>query len=565
MTNLLAYGVQLSVVVAAGATIAWASRLRAPRIMLAYWQTLLAVCLLLPAIQPWHRSIAPFGDPPAAVATAGAVEVSAPPPGPPESTVPSAASVALFVLLGGMALRLCWLGTGAVRLWRLRRTARLIVPPPDAFLVAADRLGVHANVYVSDRLSGPVTFGVRRAVVLLTPGVLDMPSHVQEAIASHELLHVRRRDCVYELVEEGIRTLFWYHPAVWWLIGRIQLSREQVVDQAAIHLTKSRERYLDALLIVALTKSPRTFLPAPLFLRRSLLKKRVAQILQETTMTTRRLVASLAAGAATLVLVTAMTVRSFPLEAQTPPGPNSGEPIQIVGGADHLLHGSLPEYPRRAIENRIEGDVLLELVVDDRGEVSDARVISGPDELRRAALESVLQWHYSRAALTSPGLQATLRFRLPPPNAEYEGRRFGFAFKVEDDKQELTSALRVEHAIAELLRALEDPGASEAQKLEWRSRLAEQQQILEHIRAEREIARPAALDGSLKLVQIRTERVTRETVSELVARAGISIGDQIAEDTAKRIVETAATIDEHLRVNFRKDGKGGVILTLLNP
>jgi TonB family protein len=565
MTNLVAYGVQLSVVVAAGAAIAWAFRLRAPRIMLAYWQTLLAVCLLLPVIQPWHRSIAPFVDGPTVAATAGAVEVSAPLPGAPESTVPSAASVVGFVLLGGVALRLLWLGTGAVRLWRLRRTATLIVPPPDAFLVAADRLGVNARVYVSERLSGPVTFGVGRAVVILTPDVLDMPSHVQEAIACHELLHVRRRDCVYELVEEGIRTIFWYHPAVWWLIGRIQLSREQIVDQAAIQLTQSRERYLDALLMVALTKSPLTFLPAPLFLRRSLLKKRVAQILQETTMTTRRLVASLTAGAATLVLVTAMAVRSFPLEAQTPPGPNTGDPIQIVSGADHLLHGSLPEYPRRAIENRVEGDVLLELVVDDRGEVSDARVLSGPDELRRAALESVLQWHYSRAALNSPSLQATLRFHLPPPNTEYEGRKFGLAGKFEDEKKELTAAQRAERAIGELHRALEDPAASEEQKQEWRSRLALQLQMLEHIRAERESARRAAPGGPLKLAQIRTERVTRETVSELVARAGISIGDQITEDTAKRISEIAATIDEHLRVSFREDGKGGVILTVLNP
>ena len=45
---------------------------------------------------------------------------------------------------------------------------------------------------------------------------------------------------------------------------------------------------------------------------------------------------------------------------------------------------------------------MVDLTLDDRGEVSDARVLSGPDELRKGALEAVLQWHYSPAAV-GPG------------------------------------------------------------------------------------------------------------------------------------------------------------------
>ena len=46
--------------------------------------------------------------------------------------------------------------------------------------------------------------------------------------------------------------MLWFHPAIWWLIGRIRLTREQVVDQAAIRLTDSKERYVESLLAVAL-------------------------------------------------------------------------------------------------------------------------------------------------------------------------------------------------------------------------------------------------------------------------------------------------------------------------
>ena len=61
-------------------------------------------------------------------------------------------------------------------------------------------------------------------------------------------------------------------------------------------------------------------------------------------------------------------------------------------------------------------------MTDDRGEVSDARVLSGPEELRRAALESVLQWHYSPEAMRSTSLQTTLRFSLPAVDSEREAR-----------------------------------------------------------------------------------------------------------------------------------------------
>ena len=54
---------------------------------------------------------------------------------------------------------------------------------------------------------------------------------------------------------------------------------------------------MEALLAVAIGKSTGLFTPAPAFFRRSLLKKRVAQILQEKTMTTRRLMISLGASA----------------------------------------------------------------------------------------------------------------------------------------------------------------------------------------------------------------------------------------------------------------------------
>ena len=54
--NLAAESIQVALVVAAGGVTAVVLRLRQSRVMLAYWQALLAVCLLLPPVEPWQQA-----------------------------------------------------------------------------------------------------------------------------------------------------------------------------------------------------------------------------------------------------------------------------------------------------------------------------------------------------------------------------------------------------------------------------------------------------------------------------------------------------------------------------
>ena len=68
-----------------------------------------------------------------------------------------------------------------------------------------------------------------------------------------------------------------------------------------------------------------------------------------------------------------------------------------------------------------------------------------------------------------------------------------------------------------------------------------------------------------RLARIRTERVPPAIVQQIREQAGISIGDPMSEATAKRIIEIATSIDEHLQVRFERDANGGVILLLIAP
>ena len=575
--NLAAFAVQAGLLVLAGALLAGLFGIREPRASLLYWRTLLVVCLFLPFCQPWHTVTAvPVASatvsPPTDAAAGTPDEV-------PASSLerrPSASleRLVLIALIGGLAARGAWLVIGAWVLGRIRREAVPLEPLPEAITCAQQRVGVTAAMYVSSRIAGPITFGLRQPVVVFPPSIAAMDERVQLAIACHELLHVRRRDWLVQILEEGVRTLFWFHPAVWWLIGRIQLSREQVVDQAAVRLIESRERYIEALLAVAIAKSPGILTPAPAFLRRSLLKKRVAQILQESTMTTRRLILAMGASAGALALAAVLAVRSFPLEAQAQPQKGSGRPVEIVKGGEHLLHGDLPEYPKRAIQQRVEGDVTLDLAVDDQGEVSDARVLNGPDELRKAALESVLSWHYAPSSIRSASTQATLRFNLAAANTEYRG--VAYTVEMKGEKEELTNAQRLERMMAELQQAMQDPNLSASQRDEYKKKAVEVKEQMAHIRAEQEegrvhLTREAAehrktehSQGPLRLVAFKTERVSSEAAGEVLKRSGLKIGDPITEDAMKNLRAAATTVDEHFRLNMHDDGRGGITVVLVS-
>ena len=73
---------------------------------------------------------------------------------------------------------------------------------------------------------------------------------------AHELWHVRRRDWAWVLLEEAIRAAFWFNPAMWWLISRVQSSREEVVDQLTVQLTNARKVYLEALACLCRSTDP---------------------------------------------------------------------------------------------------------------------------------------------------------------------------------------------------------------------------------------------------------------------------------------------------------------------
>jgi protein TonB len=356
----------------------------------------------------------------------------------------------------------------AIGLARLRRLRTAGEPSADT----ADQdelqriLGTRADVrYVAD-LRHPVTFGVLRPVVLLPSALLGRPDEIKRAVLAHELLHVQRRDWAWLLVEESVRAIFWFHPAMWWLISRVQLAREVVVDETAVAITGRRRIYVEALLAFA-DRVPLT--PAPAFAERRHLFRRIVLVSREVSMSSKRIVASCALMALAVVAGSWYAIGAFPLrtlpaaptpQAQAGPGPleSRANPITPENPIPRRISHVEAEFPPEAAAADARGRVVLRVTLDESGRVGEVRPtdlsarmtnplmtasfnnVSGWDSKRvsaesitvpsgdstravtildamaRAATDAVRQWQYDPPFKAPISFNVTVHFGdIPPP------------------------------------------------------------------------------------------------------------------------------------------------------
>jgi bla regulator protein blaR1 len=412
--GLTAYSLQVALLLGVGLLLPGLLRLALPRVRLAYWQGLLAAILLLPLLQP-RPGITGFAS---EVTVGGAWLGRIGAPGP-ESSSASPFAWLLLLLAAGAAVRLAWLLVGFAALRGMRRGARPAELPADV-AVLQEKVGARARFLVSDRVSGPVTFGWRDATVLLPPGFAALPPAAQRAVTCHELLHVRRRDWLFALFEEAVRALLWFHPGVWMLLARLTLSREQVVDGDVVRLTGARRAYLEALRAIALQPRPAAVAALPFFHHRGHLRERVAQLSKEVSMSRPRIVTLITTCAGVLALTAFVGASSFPMLSSAWAGGKATKAMKVAGDVKRpeILSQKAPVYPEAARKNKVEGVTVVDCVIDQQGRVTEPRIAttSGSQDLDQSALDAVAKWTFHPATLKGKPVAVsytlTIRFTL---------------------------------------------------------------------------------------------------------------------------------------------------------
>jgi D-alanyl-D-alanine endopeptidase (penicillin-binding protein 7) len=237
-------------------------------------------------------------------------------------------------------------------------------------------------------------------VVLLPERFATLERARQRDVLVHELLHVRRGDWSAALLEEMAAAVLWFHPAIAWLLGRIRLAREQVVDAAVVARTGERRGYLETLLAFAAAATPPTG-AAGLFSRPHL-ECRVDLLMKEDTMSRSRSWTLMAVAAAAVSLVAARAVTAFPLQAGAPAAGRKTLAERKV------VTKTAAVYPAEAKKKGVEGSVVLDVLITAKGEVTEVKAVKGPEELKESAVSAVRQWKYEPASVDT---RATLTIR----------------------------------------------------------------------------------------------------------------------------------------------------------
>jgi beta-lactamase regulating signal transducer with metallopeptidase domain len=109
-------------------------------------------------------------------------------------------------------------------------------------------------VLTSPTLREPGVIGIIRPVLLLPAGIeTRLTAQQLQAILTHELSHVRRRDNLTSAIHMLVEALFWFFPLVWWIGARILDERERACDEAVLQSGNDPRAYAEGILKVCRT------------------------------------------------------------------------------------------------------------------------------------------------------------------------------------------------------------------------------------------------------------------------------------------------------------------------
>jgi len=102
----------------------------------------------------------------------------------------------------------------------------------------------------------PMTWGIRKHVVLLPETAMAWNAERRVAVLAHELAHVRRRDGLVQILAYAACSLYWFHPLAWYAARRIRFEQEKACDDSVVTLGVDPDVYAIHLVQIARRVTP---------------------------------------------------------------------------------------------------------------------------------------------------------------------------------------------------------------------------------------------------------------------------------------------------------------------
>ncbi|CAH0169653.1 Regulatory protein BlaR1 [Pedobacter sp. Bi36] len=155
-----------------------------------------------------------------------------------------------FLIICGKSVQLV-VGLNGVYHLRKHKTYAAGKQWDEKLAILAQKLGLSQSVKImqSGIAQAPMVVGHFKPLILIPLGLLNGLSNAEvEAILSHELAHIKRKDYLVNLLQSFIEIVFFFNPAVLWVSQLIKTEREHCCDDLAIVCVSDRKNYVQALI-----------------------------------------------------------------------------------------------------------------------------------------------------------------------------------------------------------------------------------------------------------------------------------------------------------------------------
>ena len=224
-----------------------------------------------------------------------------------------------------------------------------------------------------------------------------------ESVLLHELMHVARRDNLWRWIQTVIVCVFWFHPLVWWLHGRLILESERSCDELVVRKTRDGDAYAQGM-IKAARYALGLEMPGFSGMARHGLSIRLAAILKPNKEKDHPMLRL------TLILI---TLGGFVISAGATASENEKNYYMLqTDYAPRPIEQTPPQYPLGLRQEGIPGRAVVEFIVDSNGAVKNCTVVeSSRPEFGASAVEAVSQWKFLPGI--KGGRNVNTRLRVP--------------------------------------------------------------------------------------------------------------------------------------------------------
>lgn len=270
------------------------------------------------------------------------------------------------------ALLIAWaLGMEFVVIQRFRawRVVRVAVRASMSISLANGHLPTGTEIRSSRTVLEPAVVGMWRPILLLPTGIEQRLTPAElDAVIAHEACHISSRDNLTAGVQMLVECLFWFHPVVWWIGGRLIQERERACDEHVLGLLQNPRVYADGIVNVC-----KLYVGAPLPIvpgvTTSDLRRRIERIMRnETGKAVSRPTRTALGLAATLILIVpiiggAITAPPGATASQAPGRP----PLSTPPNAQ-------PAFQAVSVKQNVSGSVFARVEVRSPGRFTAVNV-----------------------------------------------------------------------------------------------------------------------------------------------------------------------------------------------